>query len=215
MGYDYDKALELDPNCALTKQQREFAINAKKGIVITTQGNVTNFQSINDPFYLAEEYNEMPESRKNEIINSVKSYSKDILPIYYIVVAEDIYPTDKNLAAFLYAVGRLRSIEDVGMCTDKSAYEVINGLPYVAPKTAKYIAKMSDSSLAQLLQKTLDWDIQHTERPNYKWICYHGMEVFTNDGKVTTLPKNNFNNILKKQRKNLSDYIKELQNSKK
>ena len=211
---DYDKALELNPNLKEAKEQREYAINAKKGIIVTTQGNVTNFQSVNDPFYLAEQYYNMPGYRKKEIIDLVKNYSDDILPIYYIAVAEDIYPTDKNLAAFLYAIGRFRSIEDVGMCKDTSAYGAIKGFPYVAPKTAKYIANMKNSSLAELLQKTLEWDIQHPKRPNYKWICYHAMEVFTNDGKVSTLPESKYDKLIEKQRQGLADYIKELQSKK-
>lgn len=208
---DFDKALELDPNNSQAIEQRHYAINAQKGIIITTDGNVTNYQSVHDPFYLAQEYYNMPEAKKKEIIDSVKNYSDDILPIYYIVVAEDIYSQNKNLAAFLYAIVRYRSIQDVSACKDNSANGAINGLPYAAEKTSKYISQMDDKKLANLLQKVLDWDKEHPNRPEPKWICYHGMEVFTNNGKVSTISKKEFEIKKDEIRNTLSEYVKNLQ----
>lgn len=207
---DYKKALELNPNYELAKEQMQDVINAKNGFVVEKNGNVTNYQSINDPFYLVEEYKQMPEKKKNEIINSVKNYSADILPIYYIAVAEDIYPTNKNLASFLYALGRYRSIQDVMVCADKSAYQAARMLPLVAPKTAAYISKMNSNDLADLLQKVLDFDAKNPNRPDPKWICYHGVEVFSNKGKVSTISKDEWNKNKNKMRESTSKYIEQL-----
>lgn len=207
---DYKKALELNPNYELAKEQMQDVINAKNGFVVEKNGNVTNYQSINDPFYLVEEYKQMPEKKKNEIINSVKNYSADILPIYYIAVAEDIYPTDKKLASFLYALGRYRSIQDVMVCADKSAYQAARMLPLVAPKTAAYISKMNSNDLADLLQKVLDFDAKNPNRPDPKWICYHGVEVFSNKGKVSTISKDEWNKNKNKMRESTSKYIEQL-----
>lgn len=207
---DYKKALELNPNDELAKEQLQDVINAKNGFVVEKNGNVTNYQSINDPFYLVEEYKQMPEKKKNEIINSVKNYSADILPIYYIAVAEDIYPTNKNLASFLYALGRYRSIQDVMVCADKSAYQAARMLPLVAPKTAAYISKMNSNDLADLLQKVLDFDAKNPNRPDPKWICYHGVEVFSNKGKVSTISKDEWNKNKNKMRESTSKYIEQL-----
>lgn len=207
---DYKKALELNPNDELAKEQLQDVINAKNGFVVEKNGNVTNYQSINDPFYLVEEYKQMPEKKKNEIINSVKNYSADVLPIYYIAVAEDIYPTDKNLASFLYALGRYRSIQDVMVCADKSAYQAARMLPLVAPKTAAYISKMNSNDLADLLQKVLDFDAKNPNRPDPKWICYHGVEVFSNKGKVSTISKDEWNKNKNKMRESTSKYIEQL-----
>lgn len=207
---DYKKALELNPNNELAKEQLQDVINAKNGFVVEKNGNVTNYQSINDPFYLVEEYKQMPEKKKNEIINSVKNYSADILPIYYIAVAEDIYPTNKNLASFLYALGRYRSIQDVMVCADKSAYQAARMLPLVAPKTAAYISKMNSNDLADLLQKVLDFDAKNPNRPDPKWICYHGVEVFSNKGKVSTISKDEWNKNKNKMRESTSKYIEQL-----
>lgn len=207
---DYDTALKLDPDNKLAQEQREYAINAKSGFIVTTQGNITNYQSINDPFYLVEEYKQMPEKKKKEIINSVKNYSADVLPIYYIAVAEDIYPTDKNLASFLYALGRYRSIQDVMVCADKSAYQAAHMLPLVAPKTAVYISKMNSNDLADLLQKVLDFDSKNPNRPDPKWICYHGIEVFSNKGKVSTIPKDEWDKNKNTMRESTSKYIEQL-----
>lgn len=207
---DYKKALELNPNNELAKEQLQDVINAKNGFVVEKNGNVTNYQSINDPFYLVEEYKQMPEKKKNEIINSVKNYSADVLPIYYIAVAEDIYPTDKKLASFLYALGRYRSIQDVMVCADKSAYQAARMLPLVAPKTAAYISKMNSNDLADLLQKVLDFDAKNPNRPDPKWICYHGVEVFSNKGKVSTISKDEWNKNKNKMRESTSKYIEQL-----
>lgn len=207
---DYDTALKLDPDNKLAQEQREYAINAKSGFIVTTQGNITNYQSINDPFYLATEYKNMPQTKKDEYINSVKIYSDNILPIYYIAVAEDLFSSDKNLAAFLYAAGRFRSVQDVAVCKDTSAYQAINILPEVAPNTSNYIANMSDRELANLLQKVLDWDEKHSNRPDPKWICYHGIEVFSNKGKVSTIPKDEWDKNKNTMRESTSKYIEQL-----
>lgn len=207
---DYKKALELNPNNKLAEAQMQDVINAKNGFVIVKNGNVTNYQSINDPFYLVEEYKQMPEKKKKEIVNSVKNYSADVLPIYYIAVAEDIYPTNKNLASFLYALGRYRSIQDVMVCADKSAYQAASMLPVVAPKTAAYISKMNSNDLANLLQKVLDFDLKNPNRPEPKWICYHGIEVFSNKGKVSTISKDEWNKNKNKMRESTSKYIEQL-----
>lgn len=211
---DYDTALKLDPDNKLAQEQREYAINAKRGFIVTTQGNITNYQSVYDPFYLAAEYKNMPQTKKDEYINSVKNYSDNILPIYYIAVAEDLFSSDKNLAAFLYAAGRFRVVQDAAVCKDTSAYQAINILPEVAPDTSNYIANMSDSELANLLQKVLDWDEKHSNRPDPKWICYHGMEVFTNNGKVRTISNIKFNSKKAYARKILLQYVKKLEQNK-
>lgn len=207
---DYKKALEIEPNNKLAEAQMKDVINAKNGFVIVKNGNVTNFKSINDPFYLVEEYKQMPEKKKKEIINSVKNYSADILPIYYVAVADDIYAYNKNLASFLYAIGRYRSIQDVMVCADKSAYQAARMLPLVAPKTAGYISKMNSNDLANLLQKVLDFDLKNPNRPEPKWICYHGIEVFSNKGKVTTVSKEEWIKNKNAMRESTSKYVKEL-----
>ena len=210
---DYDKALKLDnPNEELILAQREMAVNAQKGFVITKNGNLTNYQSINDPIYLANEYKQMPEAKKKEYIDAVKNYSDKVLPIYYITVAEDIYPTDKNLAAFLFYIGMFRSVEDVQMCKDTSAQQVLLLMPTVALDTAKYISKMKPKKRYKLLQAVLDWDETHPNRPDPKWICYHGINVFTNNGKVSTYPKSKFEDIKRDSR---ASFIKVMEKLKK
>lgn len=208
---DYKKALELNPNFELAKEQIQVAINAKKGIVVSKNGNVTNYQSVNDPFYLVSEYKNMPKSKKKEIINSVKNSSSDILPIYYIAVSEDVYSNNNKLAAYLYVLGRYRTIQDVAVCKDNSAAQAISALPFVAPKTSQYISKMDKKDLAKLLQKVLDWDEKHPNRPEPKWICYHGMEVFMNNGNVTTVSQKEWDTRKDKIKQSVIKYIEELQ----
>lgn len=200
---DYNKALEISPNFKQALVQREMAINAKKGIVVTSKGNVTNYQSINDPIYLAEEYKKMPEVQKKKYIDAVKNYSDDVLPIYYIAVADDIFPKNKSLATFLYMVGRFRSIEDVQMCKDTSAGQIVGLLPFLAPNTINYMSKMTTEEKIKVLHDVLDWDEKHPNRPDPIWICYHGINVFINDVKVETYPKEKFESIKKATRESI------------
>lgn len=186
---DYNIALKLDPTNKAAEEQRDYALFARNGIIMTTQGNVTNLQYIHDPFYLAEQYFVMPKDEKDKYIKSVTTYSAEALPIYYIAVSQDIFPKNKNLASFLYLAGYYRSIQDVCVCKDKSAQKALIGFKYVAPDTAEYIAKMSDEKLAKLMQRVLDWDKQYPQRPNPEWICYHGMEVLSNGGKIRKTSK--------------------------
>ena len=63
---------------------------------------------------------------------------------------------------------------------------------------------------ANLLQKVLDWDENHSNRPDPKWICYHGIEVFANKGKVSTIPKDEWDKNKNAMRESTSKYIEQL-----
>ena len=75
----------------------------------------------------------------------------------------------------------------------------------------KMLSKMDKKDLAKLLQKVLDWDEKHPNRPEPKWICYHGMEVFMNNGNVTTVSQKEWDTRKDKIKQSVIKYIEELQ----
>ena len=129
-------------------------------------------------------------------------------------IADDIYKKDKDQAALYYMIGRYRLGQDVQMCTDTSAQAVFSGLPYIAPKTATYVSKMSNKNLAKLFRKLAQWDEQNPARTEHSWVCYHGMEVFMT-GTVKTLPEKEFEKIKKESRESLMKNIEKLENNSK
>lgn len=185
---DYDLALKLKPSDELAKKQRERAIQEKSGIVIevSQNGKNVNYRYVKDPIYLGQEYQNAPPRKKQEIQNKVKNFEPDVLPVYYIAVADDILPKDKDLASLLYAIGRYRSMQDVFVCKDRSAAGAVQMEPLLAPNTVKYMAEKDVKYRAKITKKVLDWDIKNPNRPSPEWICYHGVEVFINNGKITT-----------------------------
>ena len=186
---DYKKALELNPNHENAKIQLEYAENAKKGIVVSKRGNVVNYSSINDPFYLISEYKALSAKKRKEfILKSVLKKPETTLPIYYVAAADDIFSADKNKAAFFYVLGSQLTARDAMACTDVSARQVVMGLPMFAPNSAKYFSGLKPNEKAKILQKVLDWDKVNQITPDPKWVCYHGMQVFK-EGKVTTVSK--------------------------
>lgn len=185
---DYDKALKLNPDNELAKKQRERAVQEKSGIIIevSQNGKAVNYRYVKDPIYLGQEYQNAPPRKKQEIQNKVKNFAPDVLPVYYVAVADEIFTKDKDLASLLYAIGRYRSMQDVFVCKDRSAAGAVQMEPLLAPNTVKYMSDKGVKYRAEITQKVLDWDLKNPNRPSPEWICYHGMEVFINNGKITT-----------------------------
>lgn len=114
---------------------------------------------------------------KDEFLEYVKTNNATIPPLYYIKMADYVYKTDKDQAALWYYIGKVRAYEDVKMCKDKTSQAQLNIYPQFAPKTVKYIfSKSQDKTyFADLMQQTLDWDIQHPQRVSPIWACYQGI----------------------------------------
>lgn len=178
----------------LLSVNRGFAFS-EKDVVVTKVGNVTNFQHKKDPFYLGEKYLNMSENERIKFMEKSLDNPETTLPIYYVYFAEDIYPQNKDLAAYLFMLGYYLSVQDVSMCTDKSAMGAIGGLRYVAPNSAVYVSKLSESKMESLKNSVFEKEDSLTNRPDPKWICYHGMEAFY--GEVKTLPMSEYDRVKK------------------
>lgn len=162
-------------------------------IVVTKDENITNFQHKQDPFYVGEQYYNMPIEKRVQFMNNALKTQETTLPIYYIYFAEDIYPKDKDTAAFLFMLGYYLSVQDVSMCMDKSATSAIGGFGYIAPNSAEYVSKLSNEKMNKLINHVFEKEESLTSRPDPKWICYHGMAAFT--GEVKTLPESEYDKI--------------------
>ena len=145
---------------------------------------------------------------KDELANYIEFNSDKVPPVYFIIMADHIYKSDKDKAALWYYIGKFRSYQDTLMCKDKTTQSQLEVYPMLAPKTLKYVAtKVNDKAyIANLMQKALDWDIAHPQRVNPIWACYHGISAFMN--KPELLPESEYTVIQTKVR----NEIKELKN---
>ena len=111
-----------------------------------------------------------------EVANWMDFHSGDFIPLYYIAMADYIFEIDRDKAIFWYFVGRLRSTQDVFMCTDESARAQIATYPMFAQKTLHF-ASDDLGKLQKILVKAMLWDSVHFKRQSPKWSCYHGFQT--------------------------------------
>ena len=128
-------------------------------------------------------YKNLTDTEKEEFVKYLEKYPEKFPPLFFIITADYVFQTDKDKAIFFYYLGKLRAVEDVYLCEDKTARGQINMYSMLAPKTLQYYAtddKMYDPQYSiDILQKTLDWDDAHPKRLNPIWACYHGIESFS------------------------------------
>lgn len=125
---------------------------------------------------------------KDDFVEYIKANNATLPPLYYIKMADHILKTDKDQAAMWFYIGKVRAYEDVMMCKDKTSQAQLDIYPLFAPKTVKYIySRNKDKSyMANLLQRVLDWDVNHPNRINPIWACYQGMSAYTKTPELKT-----------------------------
>lgn len=101
-------------------------------------------------------------------------------PLYFILLADYVYKTDKDTALFLYVEGFNRARQDVYSCKDKTARNQIRFYAEFAYNTSGYAGdKIKDRKYRrELNKKVLEWDRKHPERISPIWACYHGIKSF-------------------------------------
>ncbi|MEE3350124.1 MAG: hypothetical protein VZR09_08810 [Candidatus Gastranaerophilaceae bacterium] len=144
---------------------------------------------------------------KDELAKYIEFNSEKVPPVYFIIMADYIYKSNKDKAALWYYIGKFRSYQDTLMCKDKTTQSQLEVYPMLAPKTLKYVAtKVNDKKyIANLMQKALDWDIAHPNRVNPVWACYHGISAFVS--KPELLPQKEYTNIQNKVRNEIKESI--------
>ncbi|MBR2526439.1 hypothetical protein IKE67_08240 [bacterium] len=175
---------------------------ANSEIIVEKNGSFTNYYSKQDPIRYAQEIVKMSDIDKENLYKYTMENHDKIKPITYVALADYIFQKSKEDALFWYFVGRIRSTEDVSMCTDKSNLQQIAYYPMLAEKTMEYFAKQDKSFSVNIMKRALEWDETHPDRINPKWACYHGMEVFIT-GDVTIKPMSEYNKVQKDLRKNI------------
>ena len=160
----------------------------------------------------------------NEFEKYLDLHPGDLPPIYFIYMADKVFEHNKEKAIFYFSFGKLRAMEDVLMCKDKSAQGQLGIYPLLAEKTTIYHSTLNDIKLdIDIMQKTLDWDDRYTERVSPIWACYHGGQIFVDNNPPELLPPEDFNKqrelvriIIKKSieaRKNNPNFYKDIDNT--
>ena len=180
-------------------------------IITEKHGNITEHRIATDPIRLAENFYKLPFEEKLKILNQ----SPDtLLPIYYIAIADEYYANEmKNAGLQLYMLGSLRGMQDTAMCEDYTAKAQIQIYPMLAPNTVKYMINLDNNKLMEIANYVVEWDKQHSTRPNPKWACYHGMQAFM--GEVKIKPMNEYPKIQQKFREDFLQAIKDMEKLKK
>lgn len=119
----------------------------------------------------------MSVKEKDEFLAYIRQNTAAVPPLYYIKMADYVFKTNKDEAALWYYIGKVRAYEDVMACKDKTSQAQLEIYPMFAPKTVKYISSRAKDRtyIADLMQKTLDWDIKNPNRVSPIWACYQGM----------------------------------------
>lgn len=157
-------------------------------------------------------YKSFDNSEKKEFYQYLENNPGSLPPIYFVLISDSVYETDKDKAVFFYNFGKVRAKEDVYMCKDTSARQQLMIYAMMAPKTVKYMQlKSSDIDyINNISYKIIDWDNKYNNRISPVWACYHGISSFS--GKPELLPNKEFTKIQKdthNELKNMAKNIKE------
>lgn len=195
---------------------------AGTGVFISTQvkaaslspkvQQLIDFSEKNEASEAANLLAQLSTKEKDELANYIEFNSDKVPPVYFIIMADHIYKSDKDKAALWYYIGKFRSYQDTLMCKDKTTQSQLEVYPMLAPKTLKYVAtKVNDKAyIANLMQKALVWDIAHPQRVNPIWACYHGISAFMN--KPELLPESEYTVIQTKVRNEIKESINKYRN---
>ncbi len=170
--------------------------------------HLVDFAEKNEGSEAASMFAQLSNKEKDELANYVEFHSEKVPPVYFIIMADHVYKSNKDKAALWYYIGKFRAYQDTMMCKDKTSQSQLEVYPMLAPKTLKYVAtKVNDKKyLAGLMQKALDWDIAHPDRVNPVWACYHGISAFTKAPKL--IPESEYTKVQEQVRDEIRASIK-------
>lgn len=162
----------LCTGCSVAKDKVKLSTNVNQMVNYAKNGD--NYNSVT----LFKQFND---KEKNELINFIEQNPGEIPPIFFVMLADTVYKTDKDKAVFFYNFGKVRAAEDVKMCKDTTAAQQIMMYSMIAPETIKYMqTKNKDYKyIDNLYNKIIVWDNKYTERISPIWSCYHGIQAFS------------------------------------
>ena len=163
-------------------------------------------------------YKNFTDAEKTEFAQYLEENQEKFPPFYFVAMADFVFKTDKNKAVLWYNVGKMRSMQDVRMCEDKTARGQTAMYSLIAPNTTGYMQQTQKNGdknyMISTLKEVLAWDKAHPKRVSPIWSCYHGAQVFYKPGPPALLPKSEFPKIQKEVRKNFEELIKLLEEGK-
>lgn len=190
-------------SCAQPQTERKLSSNVKKMIKyaknLESDKAIKIFKSFNN-----DEIEQFSEYLENS--------PQELPPIYFVLISDKVFETDKDKAVFFYNFGKVRAGEDVRMCKDTSARQQLLLYRMFAPNTITYMqSKATDVDyINNIFSKVIDWDNKYTNRISPIWACYHGISAFSNK-KPELLPNEEFEKIQKSTHdslKNAAETIK-------
>lgn len=148
-------------------------------------------------------YKSFNNSEIKEFIQYLEQNPGALPPLYFVIIADEVYKTDKDKAVFFYNFGKTRAIEDVRMCKDTSAKQQTMFYGMMAPKTLSYMqSKATDLNyVSEIYNNIIKWDNKYTNRVSPIWACYHGIQAF--NGEPELLPASEFKKIKADMHKDL------------
>ena len=178
-----------------------------------TQNVINNVNQKENLIKSIENLQQLTPSEMKEFAQYIEFHSEQIPPIYFILMADYIYTSDKDKAALWYYVGKLRSYQDVLMCQDTTAQSQVKLYPIFAPKTMKYLAKKENNKkyIINLFQKALDWDNKHPQRVEPIWACRLGLNAKVSEPKINPTKKRE--QVIEEVRNDLIESIEKMQKS--
>ena len=113
----------------------------------------------------------------------------DLPPVYFLIMADKIFDTNRDKAAIYYYFGRIRATEDSHLCEDTVSRKQVSVYPKMAPRTISYISKNSNRYKLKVAEKALSLDKKYSSRfYNPIWACSYGLGAFGK--KPELIPKN-------------------------
>lgn len=148
-------------------------------------------------------YKSFNDSEIKEFTQYIEKNPGTLPPLYFVVIADEVYKTDKDKAVFFYNFGKIRALEDVKMCKDTSARQQIMFYGMMAPNTLSYMqSKATETNyVSEIYNNIIKWDNKYTNRVSPIWACYHGIQSF--NGKPELLPASEFPKIKSEIHKDL------------
>ncbi len=148
-------------------------------------------------------YKAFNNSEIKEFVQYLEQNPGALPPLYFVIIADEVYKTDKDKAVFFYNFGKTRAIEDVRMCKDTSARQQTMFYGIMAPNTLSYMqSKATDVNyVSEIYNNIIKWDNKYTNRVSPIWACYHGIQAF--NGEPELLPASEFKKIKADMHKDL------------
>lgn len=162
----------------------------------------------NNMYKATEKYKSFTENEFNQFVEYLEKNPGELPPIYFVIVADQVYAYDKDKAVFMYNFGKVRALEDVKMCKDQSARQQTFFYGLMAPKTLEYMqSKATDMEyVSNVYSKIIEWDNIYSNRVSPIWACYHGIQAF--DKEPELLPDNEFKKIKAETHESLKNIAK-------